>query len=878
MVLGSSDPHCHVALYFPPSRRPPMTRTRKLTLSMKEFSHLVSESLDMANAAPQSFVDNTAVVSETAHKPHSRQPSSFQRIFSRPTNTPRPHDDPEGPEGLPQTPHKMITWPFSRSPRKSRPQTGHQDNPIGAKDPCDSYVSPYAITSPAAMSTSSLGSLVSVSERLFQVTSRESDESSQNSHLFEVGGSSSISIVPPTPVGDAPTTSGNYDATNLLLHAAIFGNGSTTSISASSSRSTNEASSSGPDRSRTSFEGTEASYSVVDSKPSFDEDPTPRAATFGAKNAAPSGIETRDDPSSSAVKRWRRPQRLSLVVPVSSVEVLALRPAVGVAPHFPSEIECSASVFSASSPTSPVACRSSSTFPSTTELITSDSGDSPPRVSPFTPPNPRAYMIPDPVSSSPNLEYASPLGCSPRQRKRAMSPRSMTPPPLPRPPPTGPLPAIPSSSAPPVPPLPPLPAKMSMNMAPHSTLLSAPRSTISGAPTNPATALPPSPPGGLRLPSRLSWVNGVRAALPSPPASPTKSLKSLTGKTSQSHTKKQSKELKRPTSIGVIEAADSAQVRRTKSILLLGSKSKSSGSLSPKRVQIHADVNVDENAPSRKPRRKSSAATVSHLMMSSNATSPLTSSELLVLRERRHSAPMLSTLGRDMPGGVSADWTLSLPFCTDVPGNKILPSPSLTPQLKPQHGVLEEVEGEDWTLCMPLKSRVDTESTVESSEGCVSECTIGGTSETPGTVQTQTVVHQLPTPCPSPTLSTPESMILPLDLDEEETMGVPETVERPASPASLGPHVGGLDLAGGRGKRASGWHVYGWFDEVSIAVPEEVEEEEDSTVHVLPDCKSIRNHVTAFRKTHTHPSQDSTSTASTSETTFYSARSSVLTC
>lgn len=105
-----------------------MTRTRKLTLSVKEFSHLVSESLDIASAIPSShsLVDNTAVFSEISQKPHPR-PSSFQRIFSRPT--PGQHEDsPQGtPEDLSETPRKMITWPFSRSPRKNRP-TGNEDN------------------------------------------------------------------------------------------------------------------------------------------------------------------------------------------------------------------------------------------------------------------------------------------------------------------------------------------------------------------------------------------------------------------------------------------------------------------------------------------------------------------------------------------------------------------------------------------------------------------------------------------------------------------------------------------------------------------------------------------------------------------------------
>jgi hypothetical protein len=124
--LGFLLSHCRLSnSYLPLS--PSMTR--KLTLSVKEFSHLVSESLDITNAStsPQPLVDNTAVFSE---KTHSR-PSSFQRIFSRPAPTPGQHEDPpQGPpEDLSETPRRVIGWPFSRSPRKNRP-TKDEDNPI----------------------------------------------------------------------------------------------------------------------------------------------------------------------------------------------------------------------------------------------------------------------------------------------------------------------------------------------------------------------------------------------------------------------------------------------------------------------------------------------------------------------------------------------------------------------------------------------------------------------------------------------------------------------------------------------------------------------------------------------------------------------------
>ncbi|KAI9461145.1 hypothetical protein HD554DRAFT_2176422 [Boletus coccyginus] len=835
-----------------------MTRTRKLTLSMKEFSHLVSESLDIANAStsPQSFVDNIAVFSETPQKTHPR-PSSFQRIFSRPIPTPGQQGDSRQcpPENLSETPRKMIGWPFSRSPRKNRP-TKDEVNATEVDDPgVYRPTSPYSITSLAGASTSSLGSLLPAHERLFQVSSRNSDEPTQNGHVFKVTDSSPVTISPPH-ASDPPTDSGCYVPATPL--DAVFG---TTSILASSSCSTVESGSgisSQRSLTRPSFEDTEASHSEAES---FDEDPTPRASTFGSRAPLPLA-EIQNGPLHA---QRGRPHRLSVVVPSRSVGILTLRPAVGVAPHAPSETESSVSLVSTSSPTSPVV---EGSFPTSPTMISRGSETCLPRMPP-TPSTARISAVFPGIAPPSNLESASTLGLPPRQRKRAIS-RSLTPPPLPRPPPTGPLPAVPSF-VPPVPPLPPLLSKISMNTSPHPATLSPPRSTITGAPSNSATALPPSSPGGLRLPSRLSWVNSVRAVLPSPPASPTKSLKSLSGKAPTPPSppkteKKRSSELKRPTSIGVIEAADNVQVRRTKSILLLGSRSKSNASLGTKRVQIHADVNVDA-APIPKPRRRSSAATVRHPTLSTDCglVTPMPSSELLVPRERRHSAPILSSVDSKAPGA-SADWTLSLPFCTDVPGQKILLSPPLTPKLKSEDG-LEEVQGEDWTLCMPLKVRAGTP-TVESAEGPDSECTLADTAETTET----RAAMQLPTPSPSPTLSTPPSVVCPLDPEES----IPLPVDRPASPASLGPHVGGLDLAGGRGKRASGWHVYGWFDEVSVP-------EDDREVVAPPAAvsdKLVKNHVTVFRKTHDtngrHPSQDSMSTVSTSETLFYSARSSLL--
>ncbi|KAF8547870.1 hypothetical protein OG21DRAFT_838266 [Imleria badia] len=127
-----------------------------------------------------------------------------------------------------------------------------------------------------------------------------------------------------------------------------------------------------------------------------------------------------------------------------------------------------------------------------------------------------------------NLECVPPLDVSPPQRKWAMS-RTPTPPPLPRPPPTGPLLAV-LQRFPPFPPVHPL---LSTTLI-HSVISSPARSTMAERPRIvPLHCL-------LRLPEFFdylddrssSWVNSVRTVLPGPPASPTQMVESLTDETS----------------------------------------------------------------------------------------------------------------------------------------------------------------------------------------------------------------------------------------------------------------------------------------------------------------------------------------------------------
>ncbi|KAF9221264.1 hypothetical protein BS17DRAFT_810149 [Gyrodon lividus] len=856
-----------------------MTRPRKITLSMKEFSHLVSESLDVANSPSQSLVNKTSVVSDNCEKPKT---SSFQRIFSRPPST---TGEEKHLEEVHEAPRKMgIGWPFSRSPRKIRSVCGEDSGTDvkGVSGALTIYQSNSAnsAVSLAGASTSSFGSIMPAHERHFQdVDYLFSDEVGVNSHSFSAGSSSPITIAQPHgPL----TSSGHYaPAPRSALHA-IFRSKSAANVIASTNAGLVETI---IDifREGTLAEGSRGSTHTTQTltaseAESSEDDPTPRATSFGARAIVPPPVFHSD----STLAQRRRPQGLSLVLPPQHCDILSLRPAVGVTPHVPSETDCSMSTSHASSPTSPFPHSSSLTSLSMRSSISVASQPPAPPSSPL-----RSPTSATPSEITPHSASVSSVGSFPWGRARAGS-RSMKSPPLPRPPPTGPLPAVPTpSSIPPVPPLPPLLKKMSMKRSQQLPISSPTRPTLAGAapPTSIAVATPPASPGSLRLPSRLSWLGTGRAvvapssSLPSPPASPTRSSKSpRTPPDSPSKgMKKQRGNLKRPTSIGVLEAADNAHVRRTKSILLLGSRSKSNASLrapstSPqKRVQIHADANADAGGPPRKPRRKSSAAAAGHPVgVSIGGGDTLSGSpEILVPRERRHSAPLLSRVPSSdaTNAGACADWTLSLPFCTDTPGHKITPiaSPALAQvQLEPEPGV-DEYQGDDWTLCMPLKvglGATSTSESVEEDEERGSECTLAQTSETCiSQCQSQTQM-QLPTPSPSPTPPTP--LLCSRALDSEEPR------PRPASPASLGPHAGGLDIDGGCGKRGSGWNVCGWFESVDV--------QEDE--HVPAPLRARRgDELKATRRCHEawarNRSQDSTVTISTAETGFYSARSSL---
>ncbi|KAH7884093.1 hypothetical protein F5I97DRAFT_1831618 [Phlebopus sp. FC_14] len=852
-----------------------MTASRKGTLSVKEFSQLVSESLDIdspTSGTSQSFIHQLPVVSEDIDKP---KPSPFQRIFARP---PAPQQDPAAisAEQIPESPRKMgFGWPFSRSsPQKRRsPTSGLSDADIGEspahlrQSKSTDALKSYRSAASAAGSTSSLGSLVPVHERMFNDVARES--------FFSEAGPAVISS--PTAAAQSQRSSSFALVIPLLhsTHHSIFGNRSTVSLVSGVDRAAGEH---GIDLLRDSSlvnaarESVDTSSTLATSEPDFsDDDPTPRATTFGARAAIAGAVSQHR----VTLAQRRRPQNLSLVLPIKNCDTLSLRPAVGATPHPPSDTDGSVSASSIPSPTSPLPHQpsvASMSIRSRASVISSRQ-----RIPSPSPSKSSAPAAPSDLTRSANSASMSSVNGFPGSRARAGS-RSTKSPPLPGPPPCGPLPAVPVSLTDPVPPVPPLPSllkKKSITL-PSQLTTSPSRPALSSSTMSVAT--PPSPPGNLRLPSRLSWIGAGRAVvapsstLPSPPASPTKTPKAhLTPPSTPSRTHKSSGNLKRPTSIGILEAADNAVVRRTKSILLLGSRSKSNGSLGvssnspPKRVQIHADANADASSPTRKPRRKSSAVPTG---FSSSGHIGVTGDEpvgpqLLVPRERRHSAPLLRGTSADG----EADWTLSLPFSIDVPGEKIAPpSPPLPTMLPPSQSLPQpeaEAGGEDWTLCMPLKVRVEQASTTTAgSEESVSECTQAHTSETCCTTQTQ-----LPTPSPSPTPSTPLRSTRAL------------AITRRSSNETLGPHAGGLDMDGGCGKRGSGWDVSGWFgpDVVIQKDYHQISTSANSDFVVRRGrSDEMKVPLRSYEALVRNPSQDSTNTTSTLETVFYSARSSLL--
>lgn len=579
-----------------------------------------------------------------------------------------------------------------------------------------------------------------------------------------------------------------------------------------------------------------------------------------------------------------------------------------------------------------------------------------------------------------------------------------------------------------------------------------------------------SPPGALRLPSRLCGgaphpsdgfapSTSASGLLPSPPASPIKGIKRTSAPgspnigffvSSQSAmdtlTLEPPRPLKRPTSLGagILEAAsvaaavgntamgsDSVQgnVRRTKSILLLGSRSKfafpfgsggaggsgasrgtATGVGMQKRVQIRAEsgdgqackdgqedeVGADEKhchgcvgigigavmggekgakekdmSGLKSGRRRStlglmnislgigrdkdkerdrdknkqertnrtSDPTPTLVPPPTSVPSSLVTPQILILRERRHSAPILSrmrsrTRSRLAMNGDAAqenansqrepsmDWTLSLPLSTDVPGDRISPPVKGVADAAEGEGIgeseVEEEEKEDWTLCMPLRVRVEVAITPPDTGG---DREVGGVSEgnaeggdNPSNSSTSDldfeqklddecvreashglepcaepeedtllsdkyidIREQLPTPSPSPTPSSP--LLVPVPYVHVHGHGT--ELEHGVRARTIYDSDGGLDVDSGRGKRGSGWNVLGWFGDSVAEATEEAMEDGDGLSPNDFDSLTRRRESIYYcepqQPTQRHLSKDSTATvaSTTTETTiYYSARSS----
>ncbi|KIM51086.1 hypothetical protein SCLCIDRAFT_684728 [Scleroderma citrinum Foug A] len=289
----------------------------------------------------------------------------------------------------------------------------------------------------------------------------------------------------------------------------------------------------------------------------------------------------------------------------------------------------------------------------------------------------------------------------------------------------------------------------------------------------------------------------------------------------------------------------------------------------------------------------------------------------------------------------SLDWTLSLPFSTDVPGGKIFPSSATkdgaaTGEHESGNAGLEEEEKEDWTLCMPLKVRVEppielppipdkgeSGSEPEAKEGDEhmpdpsvqddSQPELGHEHE-PESVHVPDYSHdhdwsagsgaedcqpnehmkhldmrdQLPTPGPSPTPSSPLPIPSPFVRVHVDSHS-PET-EHELGVRTICDSDGGLDIDSGRGKRGSGWNVFGWFGDDVPGADVGCQCHQTKDVSVSRDWACVTSPATRGRRRRSscnmraqyaqrYPRHDSTctlATTETAETVYYSARSSWL--
>ncbi|KAI6037907.1 hypothetical protein EDC04DRAFT_2699750 [Pisolithus marmoratus] len=1093
---------------------PACTPPRRSTLSIKEFSHLISESLDMS---PYSSPFNLEKLEKGSSE--KQKSSSFQRIFLRSSNPAGGHCSPEKNKedmpSTPTTPRRMgFPWPFSRgspSRRSSYYEPNGPDmsdeqkppNPASTLLACRS-TSPASASSVAAGSTSSLGSLILPNEQFSR------DDSFDDSHR-SLRDSTLSPIFFARPNSPARATSYVTGTPNPASHSFHGSKSHSSSIDSSGTEVVEIGIAISSEDYLRSGANVSSPSPRSDSGTSED-DPTPRASTFSTSAIVPPSPSMGD---ALTLTQRRRLQALSLILPAQSNETPK------------QETEADSDPSSCTSMVQPIPI-SSMRSPVPIVLTTPPSDTTPVVCCEVMGENPQSLSRPSSSQGSLNSVYSG-GGCT------RSAPRGTKPPPLalPGPPPSRPLPAVPSRDSskspvpqvvlsgpgvsvpvsapstlasqislfPPVPPLPPaLKSRQSMlamqlplpNSSSNITTVAnklQPQGQVpqaqgraqspSRSPSKQTQFQAQSPPGALRLPSRIfggiapasdgfAPSNSVAGLLPSPPASPTKGAKRMSALGSSSSiglcTSPQStadaltppRTLKRPTSLGVgiLEAAsvaaaignttmgsDSVQgnVRRTKSILLLGPRSKfafpfgsggnggsgagrgtTAGVGMQKRVQIRAEsgfgqackdgqegevetggrhghgcvgvgigavigaekeskekeanalkmgrrrsalglMNIslgigrdkdkerdrDKNKEGRAKRTSDPTPTLAPppttpTLVPTSAPSDSVPPQLLILRERRHSAPILSRMrSRNQPRlGLSGDaaqentntqrepsmdWTLSLPLSTDVPGGKISPLVKAAADAAEGQGrgeiELEEEEKEDWTLCMPLRVRVEVAvappsigSGREVSDDREGQAEDGdkpddsevdsrsdlGLEQTPDDECANDASHtsepcvepeeaallsdkgfdirdQLPTPSPSPTPSSP--LVIPSPYVRVHGHGT--ELEHGARARTMCDSDGGLDIDSGRGKRGSGWNVFGWFgDSVSEAAEEEAEHRDE--VYPKDFGSMTRRRESSYycepqQSPQRHLSKDSmvTVASTTTETTmYYSARSS----
>ncbi|KAG6328902.1 hypothetical protein ID866_10187 [Astraeus odoratus] len=482
---------------------------RKSTLSLNEFSHLVSESLDVANAAHMSLLPHNTLFSEPGREsPGNQKASPFQRMFSRhsPASSSRT-PSPAGDASL--SPRRIsLAWPFSRSsPSKQRfswnelnasvrashflPNCSHtrdQDTPDAHAQKSPAAIDAQAVygsgTAILAGSTSSLGSLVPPNEQLFHAIPRDDsfDDCGASRISFRATAASPITFARPR----SPTRGHYFPAPQGSPLQSRFTHRSSSSLVPSCSEDEIGIAYSSGDYIR---ESTETCPPSTTSEGDISEDdPTPRAATFDKRAivSPQAGVG-----HISTLAQRRRLHALSLVMPSHPPDPLRTN---DTSSDTETETEADNAVES-----SLLLSPNSTCMSMTSSSVQSLSASPPiPMYMPIASPAHVAthatlhdIMVrksPSPRPSIPGFRTPTPTA---GERARAGSRCTRTPPPQsPGPPPSGPLPSVPASPSASTQP----PSSEQELLAPVPVPVPGSASVIMGLPFPPVPPLPPLPP------------------------------------------------------------------------------------------------------------------------------------------------------------------------------------------------------------------------------------------------------------------------------------------------------------------------------------------------------------------------------------------------